>query len=86
MKILQFLRILDQTNQVSITNLSVMSALVAAISAPNPYTIAVFIATIASYQWKRYHESRGITDSDKDRIAKLENEISNIRAAMALKR
>jgi len=89
MKILQFLRILDQTNQLSITNLSVIGALISAIAFPSTYSIATFLATLASYQWKRYLESKAVKElcaGDKGRIDKLESDIANLRSALALKR
>lgn len=89
MKILQFLRILDQTNHLSITNISVIAAIIAAIATPTPYTISIALATLASYQWKRYHESKAakeLDDGDKGRLDKLENDLANLRSALALKR
>ena len=88
-KLLQFLRMLDQANQLSITNLSVISAIIAAIASPNPYSIGMVLATLVSYQWKRYHQGKAdqlINDGDRARIERLEADISALRSAIALKR
>lgn len=88
-RILQFLRILDSANQLSITNTSVIIALISTIAAPTPYSIGLFLASLASYQWKRYHQSKAakdLNDADRDRIVRLENDLANLRSALALKR
>ncbi len=88
-KILQFLRMVDQANQLSITNLSVIGAIIAVIVSPTPYSIATLGATLVSYQWKRYHQGKAdqlINDGDRARIEKLEADISILRSAIALKR
>ena len=87
--LLQFLRILDQANQLSITNMSVMGALIAAIVTPNPLTVSTFAAALVSYQWKRYHDGRAtekLGQDDKARLDKLEAELSGLKSALALKR
>jgi hypothetical protein len=55
-RVLQFLRVVDETNNLSLTNIALVATLVTVLQRPELQIgdIATFIATVASYQVKRF--------------------------------
>ena len=85
MKFLQFLRIVDEQGQLSITNLAVLAAILnlALRQDVTPEAVGIFITTIAGYQVKRFTKSKAPQDEDevaalKESLAKLESTVTAI--------
>lgn len=88
-KFLSYLRITDEKGQLSLTNMALMASVVklALVATPTAPVWLVMATSLASYQFKRFHESKKTnTDVFEARIKELENGVSAIKSGMALRR
>ena len=87
-KTLQILRILDEKGVLSLTNLSLITAIIKALLAPqlSAYDIALAVIALISYQYKRYAESKVTnTQAYEARVNAMESNLNLLKTAMALK-
>ena len=88
-KIFKTLRILDESGQISLTNLSLLASIAKIMFFPQGTLTdwALVLTTLASYQFKRWHSAKQ-TDTSlyDDRFKSLENQISTIKSAMSLRK
>ncbi len=87
LRALQFLRVVDESNNLSLTNIALVSTLVVVLQRPELAIgdIATFIATVAGYQVKRFLTGGTApvaeTDELKAAIESLQTKISGIQMA-----
>jgi hypothetical protein len=82
-------RLLDDAGVMSLTNVSLMAAIVKATVVPHTTFVdfAIVAVCLTSYQFKRWHSSRQTNEQKFDaRITILENSLNSLKTALTLKR
>lgn len=84
----QFLRLVDETNKLSLTNIAVIAAVCNLLFVQHASIehVAAFIGSLVSYQAKKYLLGQPTTDADdivalKEQVAKLQTSVTAVQLA-----
>jgi len=92
-RVLQFLRITDDSNNLSLTNIALVAAMTNAACKADTgiQDVMGVVATVAGYQFKRYMQPTDTTSGDetaaiKAAVASLETKVSGIQMSGQMRR